>query len=438
MFHSVDKVKILKGCKELKVLLLVVLIAITTLPMLSQSFFESQYNYVGDILLDEVKKNSNSQMPYQKRVKLDAFDTSGFDYQLLPYLNYNRIEELSGGINLEFSYKNTINLFAKGYYSTGKKRSYGEVGSKASIFNTKEMSLSLGAKVFSDIVSQSNDKTFGKFENTLTSVLFTSDYYDYVQKDGYEIFSTFKLGNFKLDAFYTVRRNFALNKTTDTLFELLDNWARWGNQKMPPQKSRLWDLLRGNFTYNAKNIANIDGLNANFGTVLSYGHIDDGTYNSYDCNARFKYNLYKGEKLNSYLDLLTEFGWITENAPNPQSFRMKARNVLFAPFGNFISAPIGIYGGNEYNTVHLRWNSSDKIFGAGLGGLELIMQYSAASYRTRKTFLLGMGSEVYQEFTFGLGRIPSLFSKDVDLEILFSKGFGYLAKDNYGLTLSLN
>lgn len=191
----------------------------------------------------------------------------------------------------------------------------------------------------------------------------------------------------------------------------------------------------------------IESLSTNFNAILSYGYLDNSSYNSFDFSIKVKYPLFSSNintNYKSYITLLTEFGSVTENAPRPHTFRLKSRNIAFTPFGNFATAPIGIYGGNDYNTVHLRYNTTDMIFKElGLmsennNSLELIFLFSVASYRSNLTFMKAMGNDVYSEIGLGFGRIPSILSDLIDIEIILSAGIGNLANGRYGITLSLN
>lgn len=395
--------------------------------------------------------SDREQLIYHRIDSIVALDTNkyvpeekgNFGLSIDPYLNYNRVEDLSLGIAPEFKMYDFATLFGKGYFSFGQKRPYGELGIKFKLIEDKSTNLVVGTKMFSEIISQSNDKSFSKFENTLLSAIYASDYYDYVRKDGYEIFMNSKYKNLKLDMFYTFRHNSGVEKRSDTLLNLFPELTHWTNNQVRPNRD--WDLFRATINYTENNFLDWTGFNVSSNLVLSVGNNGDkGEYSAYDASFRLDIPTFKTGYGFAELTLLTEFGHVTENAPLPHTFRMKTRNIMFTPFGNFANAPIGYYGGNLYQTFHARWNTSDLLWRTvGLPtyqgrGLELIFGYAAANYKTNVNFMQTMGDKIYQEASIGFGRVPSFVSDVAFFDLIFSRGIGDLASKRLRVSVGMN
>lgn len=375
--------------------------------------------------------------------KIIQKEKGNYGLSLEPYLNYNRVEDLSLGISPELSMYDFATLFGRGYFSFGQKKPYGELGIKFKLIEDKSLNLVVGTKMFSEIISQSNDKSFSKFENTLLSAIYSSDYYDYVRKDGYEIFMNSKYKNLKLDVFYTMRHNSGVEKRSDTLLNLFEELTHWTDNQVRPNRD--WDLLRATINYTEKDFLGFDGFNFSSNLVLSLGsNGDKGQYSAYDAAFRLDIPTFKTGYGFSELTLLTEFGHVTDNAPLPHTFRMKTRNIMFTPFGNFANAPIGYYGGNLYQTLHARWNTSDLLWRAiGLPtykgrGIELIFGYAAANYKTNVNFMKTMGDKIFQEASIGFGRVPSFVSDVAFFDFIFSRGIGDLASKRLRISVGMN
>ena len=110
----------------------------------------------------------------------------------------------------------------------------------------------------------------------------------------------------------------------------------------------------------------------------------------------------------------------------------------------FYSAPIGVYGGNEYYTVHLNYNLTDLWWRAiGLPrfegrGMDLILSGSSGRYISHpSSYYKQTGNDLYSEIGFGLSRIPTFISNVGYLSFDARWGLGPLAHDSFGWGLGI-
>ncbi len=358
-----------------------------------------------------------------------------FDYGI-SYGNtsgFNRVVGYSLGISPYVSYKNiTANLSP--YYSYGLKKYFGEatvtyrtVGSKASTEQQDSMYAKttvsylqsnfqeLGIQVFSIVETISNDKSVSLLFNSLSSLLFHWDYYDYYRKDGFRINYTINAPNFKFQIGLEDARHFSLRKTTD---------KSWFSKSLWRENPEIQDATFSSIF-----------LNLETGNAVSLPLLGSLTTDklSYKVDIKLMFGEKKGSQLlfatfepslllqiptfyTGYspmnLSLLIQYGRATKATPSQFLFRMPSG----FSFGNFYSARVGLFGGSEYYAVHLQYNLTD-IWWRALGlpryegrGIDLLLSASIGKFNGNNGIYKSTNGKFYSEVGLGFSRIPTFFS----------------------------
>ncbi len=353
---------------------------------------------------------------------------------VLPYLNVNRVENVSLGLDLDFKFFDWIKLNNRGYYSFGQKKWFGSTTLAiplkiASYYNTE-----LSLKVYSEPFTMAwNDKSFNKLENTISSLLTSSDYFDYLRLDGFDLKLKNKISFLNIDFFYTQRNNSYLENRSGLMLELSDDITRWGENRFLP--TGRWDLLKMDLGYTG-NPFGWDGFEMSANYFISQGHLKNrGNFWMYKADVNFTIPTFYTGYDNAELQIRAEIGRQTELTPFGISYRMKTRNLILSPFGNFKTAPIGVYGGNEFWEAHFEYNLTDLPWRAiGLPtykgrGLDLLVGYSMGQFtqilKRAAIFQDYIQTDgVFQEAWVGFGRIPTLVSDFAFWNIKFAYNTG--------------
>ena len=366
---------------------------------------------------DEQNEESSSWLP--------------FDFS--PYLDFNRVSSVSLGMFMDFGY-DFASFSGLGYYSLGQQKPYGNLSVK---LNNIIGRLDLYGEVFSEVRSISSDDNYPMILNTLFTGFFHTDYYDYLQKDGYALGASYRLLGLGIKAEFENSRNWSLQKTTNrSIFT-----------------DKLWrdnpGIDEGDF-----NIASLQlsygsfsefGINSDFQYEFNlqgrYGELADGTqpFRSLEGSADIGLSLLETGYNPIYLHLMAEGGIGSGDLPLQEKFRMKNTYLIRTGIAGFYSAPIAVYGGSEYWTANAEINLTD-IWWRFLGlptydnrGLDLIIAGSTGRFFSDDPrYYQQTGRHHYNEIGFGLSRIPTFLSNLVFLRFDARWGIGPLGAGEFG------
>ncbi|MCL5991623.1 MAG: DUF5686 and carboxypeptidase regulatory-like domain-containing protein [Bacteroidetes bacterium] len=362
-----------------------------------------------------------------------------FDY--FPDIRFNRVCSIGLGALASLFYKK-VSLNFGGYYSFGQKKPYGEVSlNLANIFDSSDINLNIYGKYFSTMENITSTPDYPFLINSLTSALFHEDYFDYYKKEGWRAGLSARLPFVQLSGFVEIAKHDSLQRTTNNSIFSSSNW-----RDNPAIKQDNYRIIAGGFTLNSSSFLRNTDFNASVKLNAMYGDMEKQ-------NTLFR--LFEGElKLviptfyTGYspmnLELLLAGGKSCWSTPYQFQFRMPTRLSIIGQSGVFYSAPIGVYGGNEYYTVHLNYNLTDLWWRAiGLPrfegrGMDLILSGSSGRYISHpSSYYKQTGNDLYSEIGFGLSRIPTFISNVGYLSFDARWGLGPLAHDSFGWGLGI-
>jgi hypothetical protein len=362
------------------------------------------------------------------------YEDSWLPFDYYPWLDFNRVGSISAGLGLTVDF-NDVTIDGLAYYSFGQQLPYG----KAEMIYEDLLlrNLDISASVFSEIKSMSNDESYPMIVNTAFAALFHTDYYDYLQKDGYSLALRYWFSRFSIETEFENSRQFALKKTTD---RSIFSDALWRDNPV---------IDEGDFNTIAM------GLQYGFYSPLSvgsdmqyqlrlngkYGQHSDGSnaFRWLQGSAELEFATFETGYSPMKLHLKVEGGLGSDDLPLQEQFRMRNTFLINNELGIFYSAPIAAYGGTEYWTAHIEYNLTD-IWWRFLGlptydnrGLELILAGSTGRYlSTRRVYYFQTGDHYYHEIGFGLSRIPIFISNVIFLRFDARWGIGPLGSGEFG------
>ncbi len=357
-----------------------------------------------------------------------------------PVIEFNRIGSIILGAEQTSSLKQ-FSLSTKGAYSLGIHRYIGEAALTAYLDSMKVFSVT--GKVFSWQATTSGDRSYSMLVNSIGAAFEHEDYYDYYRADGYAFSAKGNaLGiNFEAEAEFS-RQFSTTNLTKRSIF------TEGGWRSNPSITEGAYRTL---------------GISAKWGNVFSIAFNGRPMYSlgiaglygdEYTLSKPFRSLEVAGEAMFSLiptgyspisLHALVEAGIATGDIPIQYQFRQKAQLAQATIFGNFGSAPIGLYGGTEYTALTAEINFTD-IWWRAIGlplyegrGIDLIGAAASGRWRSRVTGYLPTGDDWYSEVGFGLARIPTFISNVIFLRFDARFGVGNLGAGNFkwGLGVSL-
>jgi len=355
-----------------------------------------------------------------------------FDYY--PWLDFNRVASISAGLGLTYDIEN-ITIDGLAYYSFGQQKPYG----KAEIQYEDLMlrNLDVNASIFSDIRTISNDESYPMLINTAFAALFHTDYYDYLQKDGYSFGLSYRFSSFSFETKFENSRQFALEKTTNRSIFSDELWRE--NPIIDEGNFRTIGMGLKYGSYSPFSIG--EDIQYEIQVNGKYGEHSDGSdaFRWLQGSAEIEFATFETGYIPMKLHLKIEGGLGSEALPLQEQFRMRNTYLINSGMGGFYSSPIAAYGGTEYWSGHIEYNLTD-IWWRFLGlptydnrGLELILAGSTGRYFSdRRIYYFQTGDHYYHEIGFGLSRIPIFISNVIFLRFDARWGVGPLGSGEFG------
>ncbi|MBI5324205.1 MAG: carboxypeptidase-like regulatory domain-containing protein [Ignavibacteriae bacterium] len=363
-----------------------------------------------------------------------------FDY--LPDLRFNRVCSIGLGAWASLFYKN-VSLNLNAYYSFGQKKPFGEVSLNINnIIDSSFIRFDLYGKYFSDIGNISSYPDYPFLVNTITSALFHDDYFDYYKKTGWGAGANVRLGFIRLNGYIELSKQDSLLKTTNNSIFSTSTWRN--NPAIVPDNYR---IISGGFSFNTSSFLRNTDFNASLKYNAMYGDMDKqkSLFRLMEAELKLVIPTFYTGYTPMNLELICMAGKSCVTTPYQYQFRMATKLSIIGQSAVFYSAPIGLYGGNEYFAGHFNYNLTDLWWRAiGLPryegrGIDLILSGSSARYFTpSNSYYKNTGNNYYSEIGFGLSRIPTFISNVGFLSFDARWGIGPLSHDNFGWGIGLS
>ncbi|TAL70077.1 MAG: carboxypeptidase-like regulatory domain-containing protein [Bacteroidetes bacterium] len=362
-----------------------------------------------------------------------------FDY--FPDIRFNRVCSIGLGAIASLFYKK-ISLNVDAYYSFGQKKPFGEVNlNLTNIFDSSFVNLSLYGKYFSDIGNISSNIDYPFLVNTISSAIFHEDYFDYYRKVGWVTGFNANMRFVNLYGFMEISKQDSLQKTTNNSIFSSGIWRN--NPVIYPDNYR---IFTGGFTVNTSSFFRNTDFNASIKFNAIYGEMEE--QNTIFRQVEGELNLVIPTFYTGYspmkIELLLMAGKSCKSTPYQYQFRMPTRLAIIGQTGVFYSAPIGIYGGNEFLAGHFNYNLTDLWWRAiGLSryegrGIDLLLSGSSTRFISpASSYYKQTGNDYYTEAGFGLSRIPTFISNVGYLSFDARWGIGPIANGNFGWGLGI-
>jgi hypothetical protein len=373
----------------------------------------------------------------------EKIERGPFNWGITPYLDFNRVADVSAGLSPSFSLYNT-ELSGTAKYSWGPNEFLGNAELKHRSKLTNNIEIAFGGRIFSDFETQQNDRSYPRWLNTIVGSVMHKDYYDYYRKDGWSVFLESKILGINFKSQYEQARHFSEQINTDRSIFVENLW-----RVNPTIDEDTYDLMSLEIKTGSFNlIKNIIGIVKDFKFNLTYGYQNrpGKEFRSVEGSVNLELPLIKTGYNPMTLGLKFQGGIASDNTPGPLAFRV--RNALFYQIktGACYSAPVAKYGGREFFTVHTVFNMSDLWWRAiGLPlyegrGIDLVLAASSGKFFKGDGMALEeVSKDFYSEVGVGFRRIPTFFSNVFYLGFDMRIGIGPVAKGRfgYGLTATL-
>lgn len=376
-------------------------------------------------------------------VKKDSVESNSFNsiFDYTPEIDFNRVGSVSLGITPKINLYDA-ELAATGLWSFGLQKTLGSVNFKYKL-PVNFSNINIYGGVFSKLETFSNDNSFALLITSGVAAIFHKDYYDYFRADGWYAGLSFRLLGFDIFANINNSRQFTEIKNTDrsifTKEKLRDNPAITEGDYMVNNVSISTD---GSY------IKYLTGLDINLFVRGQYGENKDNnnTFRTLEGRIGTEINTFRTGYQRMKLELMAHAGISDNTTPIQYQFRMFTRPYLINKFGNFSSAPIGIFGGNEFFAFHAKYNLTDLWWRAiGLPlyegrGLDLVLAASTARFfnNANEIYYTETKDDFYSELGFGFERIPTFLSNVIFLGFNAKWGIGPTASGNFGWDINVN
>ena len=363
-----------------------------------------------------------------------------FNWGIAPYLDFNRVADISAGLSPSFSIYNT-KLSGTAKYSWGPNEFLGNAELKHRSKLTDNIEIAFGGSMFSDFATQQNDRSVPGWFNTTISSAMHKDYYDYYRKDGWNLFLESEVYGIQIKTQYEQARHFSEQINTDRSIFVEDSW-----RPNPMIDEGTYDLMSVNIQNGRFNfLRSITGIIKDFDFNLTYGYQDrsDKEFRSIKGSLNLEIPLIKTGYKPMTLSLKLQGGAASEETPAHLAFRM--RNTLYFQIktGGFYTAPTAKYGGREFFAAHAVFNLTD-IWWRALGlplfegrGIGLVLAASTGKFfKADGMPLEEVNNDFYSEVGVGFRRIPTFFSNVFYLGLDMRTGIGPVAKGQFGFALT--
>lgn len=372
--------------------------------------------------------------------KKDSIAAEGFNYSYMPEFGFNRTSSVLLGLNLKAN-TGDFEFEGMGAYSFGQKKPYGYANLSYNIDSDDERSkFDITFGIYSNSETMGTDDTYPKIVHSIMSLLTHKEYYNFFKESGWSITANYENNGLEFWTEFEQARHFLLKNSTDR--SIFQEKRYRSNPAADP----------GNYN------------------VISFGSIFDGItitvqrnifQYAYEFNAFYGQNHEKSKffrgaeaKLRAFiptfytgyapmsLDIDLHAGYTSKSTPLQYMYLMQTGFVFLGQNHSFISAPLGRFGGSEYASAAVHFNTQD-LWWRALGlplyegrGLELIFSGLIGKYNNfNNKIYSSTGNKFYAEAGFGLDKIPTFVSNLIYLKAEFRWGVESLAKDRFGFAL---
>ena len=375
-----------------------------------------------------------------KKIKYTNNQKDEIGYHVYPYFDFNRVVSVSSGIRQKFNIGDLMLVNSNLYWSFGQKRFFADIEFRKGLYNSDNFFLEMSSRIFSTDDIMTTERSYSRFLNSVVALLRHKDYYDYFRKDGWNI--GFNAGYKRVNVFsrFEKSNHFTLKKKTNNSILSSETW-----RDNPDINQGEYKTITTGLRLIQNDIFFIPGkFHSDFSLEFTYGENDHSSRfriiegKLYLLIPTFNYGF---APLN--LEILIHEGNASPETPVQYQFRMRTDLSIISKFGHFTSAPDGTYGGTDFRTVHIRYNTADylwRICGLPLykgRGIDFILALSAGSFSYDKgIFYVPDFSDYYIETGFSLARIPMFISNVFYMSVDTRWGIGNLASGKFGISVS--
>jgi hypothetical protein len=380
-----------------------------------------------------------------------AEDTTGehssFSFGYGPYIDFNRVGSVSLGATLSPRI-GPVRFGFLGAYSLGLQRPVGNASVAWPVLEGDDLpiSLTLEGALFSMLETMTLEESIPRLFNTVAAAAFHRDYYDYMRQDGWNVGVRATMFDITLRAQFENSRQFPEEVHTDRSIFI--------EQLFRPNPAALageFNTLRGDISMGNPDAFLIISSSESISirgklTGLMGEHTSSGrTFRAAEGGLIATVPTFGTGYLPMTLKLGAWAGTGKQTLPTQYQFRMPTSVSVVGRFGQFYSAPTGIYGGTEYVALHAEHNFSDLLWRFlhlptfDGRGIEIIGAAAAGRFRQGAiTGYLPTGDEWYMEAGFGLGKIPLFITNVFSLRFDARWGLGPLGSKKFGAVLGIS
>jgi hypothetical protein len=382
-----------------------------------------------------------------------ARDERFFRFAPRPNVDFNRVGGVSLFAGVDVSGGDLLDVGLTGGYSFAMKRWLGEANVAVTLLDLDDVSLALTGSLFSRLGSGPWDRSLPRIVNTVTAGLLHRDYYDWFQQHGWSAGVRGELAGVELAASYEESRQYS---ERNHVFRSLI--VREPFRINPSIDAGSYRVASASLGYGRIEDAIVisSGASSTLGvrlTGLAGSERSSGrTFEGIEGRALVELPTFATGYLPMSLRVAAHAGIGSDSMPSQYLFRMRTGASIIAPFGHFMSAPIGHYAGTRYIAVHAEHNFGDILWRwVGLPtyrgrGLELVVGGSSGRWWDEPSMrmkpvsgrYIGTGDQWYSEVGFGFARIPTFISNVAFLRLDARFGIGPLASGDWGLGVSLS
>jgi hypothetical protein len=368
-------------------------------------------------------------------------NSGGFNWGLLPYLDFNRVGDLAIGANPSLYYAG-FELDAIGAWSFGMKEIQGNISltRRFGDFGINNWIFTAGA--FSELETFGIQKPYPRLVNTAISALFHEDYYNFYKKDGFYFSAGFESLLFESELRIEGANHYSGKiNATRSIFEE----KPWRDN--PAIEEGYFTTVSGSINYGSIETFEIsDNFMYRIGMDFIAGSNTtlEKEFASGNITGEISIPTFSTGYGPMRAEILVDAGISSADAPAQYYNYMQTGYEIIGGNGHFISASPGVYGGEKYLALHFKYNLTDLWWRAMRlpvfdgRGPDLHLAASAGNFAGNPGIYTITGAENYYEAGFGLSRIPTFISNVFYLKFDARWGAGKLGEGNFGWAIGVS
>lgn len=420
-------------------------------------------------LIQSSEKEKQIYFKIDSLAKIDeaeqAQQTPVVNLSLTPIIGFNRVSSYSLGLNPTITIFDNTQIGSDIIYSFGQKKLFGEVAVSQSIYSTNgqgkgqkanDVDFNIYGKYFMDIKRSNFFSQVPNFINSISALLYHSDFYDYYKSEGFLLGANFGYEFIGLNLKFENSLDDVIYKSTDdgldwfsssgmfkwrkTLKQDENDLASYGRFKKVSLGVDLW-----NNTYSVTG----DVVKFKFNAFSQFTQSADAkVYKAMQVAA----NLYTPILYTGYepisIELFTKISIADKDSPTQYLFRLPTNVGINSYDFSFFTAPNGYFGGTEVYTYAARVNLSDhfwrliglpKYLGRGVGtNLTIVSGRTENKNESRNggNYIATKG-KYFTELGIGFYRIPLFITNIFYFGVDFHFGFGSVQQIPFGVSVKL-